>query len=63
MKCLIFVLCKIKLELMKANGVFKYLEILTASLEAAIEDDLESMIIISYGIICPLIAEIQVRSV
>lgn len=48
---------------MKANGVFKYLEILTASLEAAIEDDLESMIIISYGIICPLIAEIQVRSV
>lgn len=58
MKCLVlvfFVLYKIQLELMKALKVFKNLETVMAPLETAIEDDLESVILISYGIICPLV--------
>lgn len=41
---------------MKAMEEFKNLEILTAPLERAIEDDSDGRIQISCGIICPLIA-------
>lgn len=49
-----FVPCKIQLEFMKATKVFKNLETTTAPLETVVDDDSENMILISYGIICPL---------